>query len=201
MTDDLSVSSSPTSWIVLAHLLRPQGRKGEVLADLETDFPDRLVGRKDLFLASPGFTGDRSEAKPVEVIASWLPVGKNKGRVVLHLAGIDSISSAEVLSGLDLIVSEDQRTPLDQESVYISDLIGCALYDEDTRIGDITDVQFSTAADGTLLPDAPALLIVRSADDPAEILIPFVKAFVKDFNPERRRLTMSLPLGLVDVNR
>ena len=200
MTADRSVSSSPTSWTVLAHLLRPQGRKGEVLADLETDFPDQLAGRKDLFLASPGFTGDPSAAKAVEVIASWLPMGRNKGRIVLHFAGIDSISSAEALAGLDLIVPEDQRIPLDQESVYISDLIGCVLYDEDTRIGEIESVQFPTGANGTPLPDAPALLLVHSADS-AEILIPFVKAFIKSFAPKTKHLTMSLPSGLVDVNR
>lgn len=201
MTVDLSAPSSPTSWTVLAHLLRPQGRKGEVLADLETDFPDQLAGRKDLFLASPGFAGDPSAAKAVEITASWLPVGRNKGRIVLHFLGVDSISSAEEIAGLDLIIPEDRRIPLDQESVYISDLIGCALYDEDTRIGEIENVQFPTGADGTPLPDAPALLLVRSMDHSTEILIPFVRAFIKVFDPKTKQLTMNLPSGLVDVNR
>jgi len=55
------MDSEISSWIVLAHLIRPQGRKGELLAELLTDFPDRFVGREDLFLAPPGFGGPQDK--------------------------------------------------------------------------------------------------------------------------------------------
>ena len=46
----------PTSqWIVLAQILRPQGRKGEVLADLFTDFPERFDEHPGVWLAPSGF--------------------------------------------------------------------------------------------------------------------------------------------------
>ena len=95
------MTESTPAWIVLAHLLRPQGRKGEVLAELFTDFPERFEEQRRVFLAAPGFDGDQAEARAVEVAAFWLPVGKNDGRVVLKFAGIDTISDAETVAGLE----------------------------------------------------------------------------------------------------
>lgn len=186
--------------VVLAHLLRPQGRKGEILADLLTDFPDRFVGREDLFLVPSGFTGDLSAGRRVEITSSWLPVGKNQGRVVLHFAGIDTIAAAERFVGLDVVVPGDSRVPLDAESIYVSDLIGCTVSNDSAQIGEVVNVQFPAASDGTRLPDAAPLLEVQ-ANDGGEILIPFVKAFVKDIDLPGRRLVMSLPAGLVEVNQ
>ena len=57
----MMTSSSP--WIVLAHLLRPQGRKGELLAELLTDFPERFKEQKRVFLAKPDFVGEAAEAR------------------------------------------------------------------------------------------------------------------------------------------
>ena len=37
-------------WVMLARVVRPQGRRGEVLADILTDFPESFAGRKRLFL-------------------------------------------------------------------------------------------------------------------------------------------------------
>ena len=56
---------TPTTpdWIVLAHLLRPQGRKGEVLAELFTDFPERFEKQTRVFLAASGFAGTEAEAR------------------------------------------------------------------------------------------------------------------------------------------
>jgi 16S rRNA processing protein RimM len=187
-------------WIVLAHLLRPQGRKGELLAELLTDFPDRFDGREDLFLAPPEFQGTGAEARSVQVISSWLPVGKNRGRIVLHLAGIDTISDAESLVGLDVIVPEDGRLSLDGDSTYVSDLIGCVVFDNETSVGEVTGVEFPTSSDGARLDDMPSLLEVRS-EDGDEILIPYAKAFLKSVDIAGRKIVLSLPAGLVDVNR
>ena len=196
MTND-----SATSWIVLAHLLRPQGRKGELLAELLTDFPERFDEKKRVFLASPNFSGEESQARAVEVISFWLPVGKNEGRIVLQFAGIDSITAAEGIAGLDVIVPYAERLPLDDESEYISDLIGCTVYDGSTAVGVIDDVQFPSTADGARrLAEAAPLLAVLSPDGD-EILIPFAKAFLIGVNVKEKRVDMKLPEGLVEVNR
>ena len=188
-------------WIVTAHLLRPQGRKGEMLAELLTDFPERFKEQRRVFLAAPGFQGGPAEAREAEVIAFWLPVGKNQGRIVLHFAGVDSISDAESLAGLEVIVPREERQALDEDSVYVSELIGCTVYNVDTEVGVVQDVQFATTPDGSRrLEDVAPLLSVKSPDDD-EVLIPFAKAFLLAVDTETRRIVMRLPEGLIEVNR
>jgi 16S rRNA processing protein RimM len=195
------MTQSAPSWIVLAHLLRPQGRKGEVLAELFTDFPERFDEQKRVFLAAPGFDGGQAEARSAEVVAFWLPVGRNEGRVVLQFAGINTISDVESIAGKDVIVPREERLPLDEESVYISELIGCTVYDGTMPVGVVEDVQFAMSADGgRRLDDAAPLLTVRSPERD-EILIPFAKAFLVAVNTEAQRIDMNLPKGLVEVNR
>ena len=195
------MTQSTPAWIVLAHLLRPQGRRGELLAELFTDFPKRFEDQGRVFLAAPGFDGDESEARPAEVVAFWLPIGKNEGRVVLQFAGIDTISDAETIAGLDVIIPREERLPLEDESVYISELIGCTVYDGPTQVGVVDDVQFAMTADGgRRLDDAAPLLAVASVEGD-EILIPFAKAFLVRVDTETKRIEMTLPEGLIDVNR
>jgi 16S rRNA processing protein RimM len=195
------MTQSPPAWIVLAHLLRPQGRKGEVLAELFTDFPERFQDQRRVFLAAPAFEGEEAEARPAEVVAFWLPVGKNEGRVVLQFAGIDTISDAESIAGQDVLIPREERLPLDDESVYISELIGCSVYDGPLRVGVVEDVRFAMTADGgRRLDDAAPLLVVTSSERD-EILIPFAKAFLVAVDTEAKLIEMTLPAGLVEVNR
>ena len=194
------MSVSRSSVTVLAHLLRPQGRRGELLAELLTDFPERFTERKDLHLAPPGFHGELTEARPVHVVTSWLPVGKNRGRIVLALEGIGSITEAEALTGLDVVVPEDGRILLPEDSSYVSDLTGCFVFDGQILVGEVVGVDFPASSDGARLDDVPALLEVRSSDG-SEVLIPFVKAFLKSIDLPGKKIVFELPDGLVDVNR
>jgi 16S rRNA processing protein RimM len=195
------MTQSAPAWIVLAHLLRPQGRKGEVLAELFTDFPERFEDQRRIFLAAPGFAREQAEARAAEVVAYWLPVGKNEGRIVLQFAGIDTISDAESIAGLDVLIPREERLPLDEESVYISELIGCTVYDGAKPVGLVEDVQFAMTADGgRRLDDAAPLLAVTSFDGD-EVLIPFAKAFLVKVDTDAKRIEMTLPEGLIEVNR
>jgi len=195
------MTQNTSAWIVLAHLLRPQGRKGELLAELSTDFPERFESQTRVFLAAPGFNGRQAEARSAKVVGFWLPVGKNQGRVVLQFAGIDTISAAETIAGLDVLVPREERLPLEDESVYISELIGCTLYDGPKLVGVVEDVQFAMTADGgRRLDDAAPLLAVTSPEGD-EILVPFAKAFLVKVDTEAKRIEMALPEGLIEVNR
>jgi 16S rRNA processing protein RimM len=195
------MTRSTPAWIVLAHLLRPQGRKGELLAELFTDFPERFQNQKRVFLAAPGFAGEEADARPAEVTAFWLPVGKNEGRVVLQFAGIDTISDAEAIAGKDVLVPREERLPLDEESVYISELIGCTVYNGSKPVGVVADVQFAMTADGGRRLDDAAPLLAITSPEGDEILIPFAKAFLVKVNTEAKRIDMTLPEGLIEVNR
>lgn len=195
------MTGKPPPWIVLAHLLRPQGRKGELLAELFTDFPERFENRKQVYLAPSGFEGEASQARSAEVVSFWLPVGKNEGRIVLQFAGVDSISQAEGLAGLEVLVHREDRMPLSEDSVYTSDLIGCTVYDGSVEVGNIVDVQFPATPDGGRRLEEAAPLLEVTSESGDEILIPFAKAFVVDVDVQAKRVDMALPVGLLDVNR
>jgi 16S rRNA processing protein RimM len=199
-------TSEETSWVVLARLLRPQGRKGEILAELLTDFPERFEDHPGVFLAAAEFNGTTQEARPAEVASFWLPVGRNQGRIVLHFAGIGSIHEAVTLCGLDVVIPASERRELDDDASYVSDLIGCALFDRAgsgpaVEVGVVTDVQFATTPDGSRRLEEAAPLLAVETPEGDEVLIPFVKAFLVSMDTEGRRIEMSLPQGLVDVNR
>ena len=189
------------AWTVLAHLLRPQGRKGEILSELLTDFPSRFSDREQLYLAPAGFNGVAADAKPVEVVGHWLPVGRNQGRVVLHLAGVDSIEQAELLAHLEIIVPDTARVELPEDEEYIDDLLECAVFDGANLIGQVSAVDFPTTPDGTRrLADAAPLLTVMTIQGD-EILIPYVQSFVVTLSIPEKKIVMQLPIGLLDLNR
>ena len=199
---DMTTSNEPSAaWVSLAHLLRPQGRKGEILAELFTDFPERFEDRTRVFLAKPDFIGTETEARAISVTSHWLPVGRNHGRIVLGFEGIDSINKAEELVGLEVYIPATERVELEEDAEYISDLIGCVVYDNGEAVGTVTDVEFPTTPDGTRRLEEAAPLLLVSTDAGDEVLIPYVQSFLLELLPEQKRINMSLPIGLVDVNR
>jgi 16S rRNA processing protein RimM len=169
------------SFITVARLLRPQGRRGEVLAELHTDFPERFAERKRLFAVA----GDGSR-RALGLEEFWL----HKGRVVLKFAGVDSISDAEALAGCELQVPASDRTPLPEGAAYISDLVGAALYDGDRLVGRVADVQ-SGAGEARLL-------VVKAGA--RELLVPYAAEYVKGFDAGAKRLEMALPAGMLELD-
>jgi 16S rRNA processing protein RimM len=171
--------------VILAHLLRPQGRKGELLADLLTDFPDRFTGRK-VFLG----------AEEYSVESFFLPTGRNAGRVVLKFANVDSIEAAEKLMGLEVTVPHEDRMPLEEDETYISDLVGCIVFDHGQEIGTVEDIE---APHGSEALDLASMLIVKGING-QEHLIPFVKAYILNMDTAAKRIELKLPEGLLDIN-
>ncbi|HEY4381067.1 MAG TPA: ribosome maturation factor RimM [Acidobacteriaceae bacterium] len=195
---------SASQWIVLAQILRPQGRKGELLADLFTDFPERFTQHHQVWLAPQGFAEGQNpsaSAEPAEVLAHWLPVGRNAGRIVLHFAGIDSIEQAEKLAGKEVLVPLAERMPLDPGAAYISDLVGCTVYDSDILLGVIDSVEFPTTPDGSRRLDDAAPLLGIASPEGHEILVPFVAAYLLELNVAAKTIRMALPEGLAAINR
>jgi len=203
MSESIPISSpaNPHDWTVLAHLLRPQGRKGELLAELLTDFPARFNNREQLFLATPRFEGPATEARPARVIHHWLPVGRNQGRVVLTLEGIDSIEKAEMLAGLEVVVPAEARVELEDDHEYIDDLIGCQVFDRDALVGTVAGVDFPTTADGSRRLEAAAPLLTVLTPDGDEVLVPYVQSFLIALSTVEKRIDMKLPSGLLELNR
>jgi 16S rRNA processing protein RimM len=181
-------TSPPSDWAWLARIRRYQGRKGEVFADILTDFPEKFSERRQLWLLREN--APATPPRQVELIGHWL----HKGGIVLHFSGIDSITAAETLTGLIVAIPREQRAPLAEGETYIGDLIGCMLVDvagpEPVSIGEIEDV------DRTAGP--VALLVVQGKA--GEILVPFAKSYLRKIDIEARRVEMALPEGLIDLN-
>ena len=164
--------------------MRPQGRRGEVLADILTDFPEKFAERKKLWLSSDAGT----TAHEYSLENHWL----HKERVVLKLSGVDSINDAETLTGMLVLIPTAARSQLDSGAAYVSDLLGSTVLDvsQNRKIGTIEDVRQASGA-------AP-LLVVRISENEYEI--PFAEEFIVRFDASKKLLEMKLPAGLLDVN-
>lgn len=187
-------------WAWLARIRRPQGRKGEVFAEILTDFPEKFSDRRRVWLLrdSGAVTGARSVSvtdepatqREAEIASFWL----HKGGVVLHFAGVDSISAAEALSGSIVAIPRAERANLGKDEAYIGDLIGCTVVDVSPvapkAVGEIEDVNTTAGP--------VALLVVRGAK--GEILIPLAKSYLRRIDLDARRVEMALPEGLIDLN-
>lgn len=209
---------TPSRWIPLAHLLRPQGRRGEILAEPLTDLPEAFAPGQPLRLSAPeADTGQHriprpiashtdtsdSSAGSVQLESSWRPTGRNAGRIVLKLSGCESIDAAEKLSGRDVLISADALPELDADTFFVADLLGCTLMNGTETVGEVVDVQYPTTPDGrTRLADAAPLLAVRvagAAEDAEPLLTPFIRAWLETVDIPNRRIVMHLPEGLTDL--
>jgi 16S rRNA processing protein RimM len=169
-------------FITLALVSKTQGRRGEVAVELHTDVPGRFG--QDMRLWALLKTGERRQ---VQIEDLW----PHKRFLVLKFEGVETISDAEPLVGAELQVPRSDRAPLEPGWTYLSDLIGCTVFDGDRQIGPIEDVQFGAG-------EAPLLIVASGAKLPYEI--PFAEAYLEKVAPERKQVRMRLPEGLLDVN-
>ena len=161
-------------------MLGPQGRRGEVAAELYTSFPERFAERREL--SALAADGSRRELQLEE---HWF----HKGNVILKFAGVDSISDAERLAGMELQIPAERRTELEAGAAYVSDLVGCSVMNGETLLGTVAEVQFGAG-------EAPLLVVRR---DEEEFLVPFAGAFLKKSDVAARRIEMVLPEGLLEL--
>jgi 16S rRNA processing protein RimM len=162
-------------------VLKTQGRRGEVAAELHTQVDSRFhQGMKLSALAKDGTRRD------LQIEQLW----PHQGRLVLKFAGVDSISDAEALKGAELQVPREQRAQLEPGWTYVGDLMGCVVFDGDREVGTVQDVRFGAG-------EAPLLVVKAEAK---EWEIPYAEAYLKSVDPERKQIRMQLPEGLLEVN-
>ncbi len=161
-------------------MLGPQGRRGEVAAELHTSFPERFAERHEL----SGLTAN-GVRRELQVEEHWF----HKGHIVLKFAGVDSISDAERLAGIELQIPAEERAELEAGAAYISDLVGCEVVNRGSVVGSVADVQFGAG-------EAPLLVVKRGEQ---EFLVPYAEAFLKSADLAARRIEFVLPEGLLEV--
>jgi 16S rRNA processing protein RimM len=170
----------------VARVVKPQGRRGEVAVELLTDFPERFEERRKLTALL--VNGDRRELQLVEF---W----EHQGRLVMKFDAIDSIDTAQALVGAELQIKQSERAELEAGSAYVSDLVGCHVFEQRSgAIGEIADVIFGA---GT----APLLVINQERDGRArELMIPFAEEYVRHMDTAAKRLELSLPEGMLELD-
>lgn len=169
----------------MARIARPQGRRGEVAAEILSDFPERFAGLKTVFLRG---ASEPPEAAQVE--DAWL----HKGRVILKFAGVDSISEAELLRGREVLIPRSERAPLSEHQYWVSDLEGCrVLLERDgttTEIGRVVGVDSAGGAE-----------VLRIESARGEILIPLAQEICTRIDTESKVILINPPEDLLELNQ
>lgn len=170
----------------MARLVRPQGHRGEIIADLLTDFPERfatqpLVSLRATELAEP--------SRRVTIEHTRM----HGGRIVFAFAECTSMNEAETLRGWEVVVPWEERASLGEDEVYIAELTGCVL--TDTATGALVGTVINVDRESSHHP-----LLVVETDHGDEVLVPFVKAYEPSWNLAAGTLQMRLPAGLVDLS-
>ena len=202
------MSPETQRWVVVARVLRPRGNKGEVAAELLTDFPERLTGMTEVFIGA----SDRAQAEEPRLIAlksCWLSQN-HKGQAVFHFEGCNSISEAEKFRGHDVFLPIEKRVTLGPGQYFVDDLIGCSVFENVERasvvssspcsletapalLGVVRDVQFT----GEGISGTPILAVDTSS---GELLVPLAEDICANINTRARRIDVVLPEGLRDLN-
>jgi 16S rRNA processing protein RimM len=201
------LSPETPRWVIVARILRARGNKGEVAAEILTDFPLRLTRLREVFV---GRADDKNEPRRVSLRSCWLSQNHRR-QAVFHFEGVHSISDAETFRGLDVLLPFEQRVALPAGQYFVSDLIGCSVFENPvlpptvssspcslaeapSLLGTVRDVQFS----GEEISGTPLLEVETSH---GEILIPLAVDICTKIDPAARRIDVILPEGLRDLNR
>jgi|SRR6267142_2283185 len=191
----------------MARILRARGNKGEVAAELLTDFPERLTKLKEVFV---GQAGGKTEPRLMALKSCWLSQN-HRGQIVFHFEGVNSISDAEKYRGLEVLLPFEQRVTLPAGQYFVSDLIGCSVFEDlaptsivasspcsmgeaPSLLGTVSDVQFL----GEEISGTPLLEVETSS---GEILIPLAADICTKIDIPARRIEVVLSEDLRDLNR
>ena len=108
---------------------------------------------------------------------------RQKNMILLKLEGVDSIEDAALLRNKEIAISRDD-IELEEGVVFIADLIGVPVLADGVEIGKITEV---------LTPPGNDVYVVKGQH---EYMIPAVKEFIEELNPEAGFVKVRLIEGM-----
>jgi 16S rRNA processing protein RimM len=166
--------------VIIARAVKPRGLKGEVVAELLTDFPERFEDVDELVLVSPG--GERTIG---QLENYWF----QNDRVVLKLADYDDVEAAKELVGFEFAVPESERVILPSNHYYDWELEGCAVKVGSESIGKVQSVIKTGGTEILLIAD----------ENGKERLIPLVDSIVVEIDATAKTIVVDPPEGLLDL--
>lgn len=174
--------------ISVARVRHTQGRRGEVAAEILTDFPERFAAGASFLLRKKDAPDGAAREYAVE--DAWF----HKGQVILKFVGVNGISDAELLVGDEVMIPATERSPLPDGTYYLDDLVGCRLVETGRQIGRVAD--WEDTGGGILLHVEP--LERDAAGD--ELLVPFAAEICRSIDVNARIIEVRLPAGLIELN-
>lgn len=206
------MSEENPRWIVVARLLRPRGNKGELAAEILTDFPERLTTMPQVYLGrvnGEAISGALGSPEPHAVAVKTCWISQNhRGQCVFHFAGVLSINEAEKFRGLHVFIPFEQRVTLPEGHCFVSELIGCGVFERIAAanslpssaygyraLGTVRDVEFP--GEGERIRGTPLLEVET---EQGELLIPLAADICTRIDTVARRIEVSLPEGLRELN-
>jgi 16S rRNA processing protein RimM len=166
--------------VLIARAVKTHGLKGEVVAELLTDFPERFEDLEQVVLISP-----KGEQKPGQLEDFWF----QKNRVVLKISGYDDVDAAKELIGYEFAVPESDRVQLEDDEFYDWELEGCTVKVGDDRIGQVRSVMKTGGTE----------ILVVSDDSGKEKLVPLAADIVVEIDPAAKTIVVDPPEGLLDL--
>lgn len=166
--------------VIIARAVRPRGLKGEIVAELLTDFPDRFEDVEELILVSQH--GERTIKRLEDY---WF----QNDRVVLKLADYNDVEAAKELVGFEFAVPESERVPLPADHYYDWELEGCTVEVGAESIGTVKSV----------LKTGGTEILVVADESGKERLIPFADSIVVKVDAAQKKIVVDPPEGLLDL--
>src|SRR5687768_244451 len=165
--------------VAIAKIVKPRGLRGEVTADLLTDFPDRFEKLESVIALFADGT-----RKDLKIEDFWF----QKDRIVLRFAGFDSIEAAEKLRDVELCVPESEAARLEEGEFFDWQLEGCEV---ETIDGDAIGIVRSVMRTG-----GTEILVVEGSGK--EFLIPFAETICTDVDVDKKIIRVDPPAGLLE---
>ncbi len=187
--------------LVVGHIGKPHGIRGEVLVTVRTDEPEERFVAGSVFTtevprdrrvstgpASPSAAGTRYQVPEKLVLESlrW-----HQGRVIAQFEGVYDRNVAEELRGVLLQVDSSEVTPPDDpDEFHDYQLLGLRVESVDgTVLGTVARIDHAAASD----------LIVVDKTGGGTALIPFVSQIVPTVDLPGGRVVVDPPEGLLDL--
>ncbi len=165
--------------IAIARLVKPRGLRGEIVADILTDFPERFENLETVLIVHPN-----NETAEIGIEKFWF----QKNRIILKFAGYDSIETAETLRNCEICVAEDEAVELEADEFFDWKLKDCTVETvEGERIGTVREVMRTGGTE---------ILVV--AGEQKEYLIPFAETICISVDVENKLIKVDAPEGLLD---
>jgi 16S rRNA processing protein RimM len=173
--------NDPDDLIVVARVVKTRGLRGEVAADLLTDFPERFEGVETLIAVAPD--GSR---RSLAIEEHWF----HGNRIVLKFPGYDSIDAAKEFVGYELAVPASERVELPKNQFYEWELIGCRVETiEEKPVGQVRELMRTGGVE--------ILVVVNEAG--REFLIPMAQDICVEIDVEKKLVRVDPPEGLLDL--